>query len=711
VRAAAAWRQAWRRLLGRLRRALGPDAGARRAIWGLLFVVATAAIFASAALPDQVSLHAGEAAPATIKAVRDFVDEPATEQLRAAAAAAVKPVYRIDDGLMQQALSTFDNAVAALGAARRTANLTDAQRAALLAPQLPPDIPAADAQAVLQADAETLVSATADARAAFLALLQAGVQPDGLDAAKASLAAQMHRLPYAAGVDDFFARLAADALVADDLEDTAATARAQQAAAARVAPVIVVRGQVIVREGDLVTPDDITRLRDAGLLREQGSGGLLLGALLTAALLALLAGSFCRFHLREVLQRERALVLFGAVVLAVLGIERLLLPLSPYLVPAAAGTMLYAVAFGPAAAVFGAALLAAAAGILAQSVGAGVAVLAGALVAAFTAGGLHGRRDLVRAGLYAGGAAALSVLALALLVGGTALSRPQLLANMAFAALSGVLAGVLAVGCLTYVEDLFGILTPVRLLELSNPNQPLLRRLVVEAPGTYHHSLMVANLAEAAAQAVGGNALLLRVGALYHDVGKLKRPYFFVENQFGGDNPHDRLSPNLSALVITSHVKDGVELARAHRLPEEIVDFIRTHHGTQLVSYFYERARQEADAGDLMEVNFRYDGPLPGTREQAILMLADGVEAAVRAARQPAPDQIEASVRRLLRDRLESGQLDKAALTLQDLDGIGAAFCRILQGIYHARVQYPEQVMQEWKGTGGQRELRRGAGA
>ncbi len=681
------------------------DSVARRGFWSVLFVLALGAVFASVALTSQVSLQAGQASPTTITAPRDFVDQPDTANQRAAAAARVAPVYRIDTGLLQQSLAGFDSALAAVNGARQATGLTTAERQIALSAQLPPGIPVQDQNAVLTTDAETLAASAAAARADLNAALQAGIRPSDLPAARASLAAEVQRLGNPPAVDDFFARLVGGTLVADDLEDTAATAQAQQAAANAVSPVVIVTGQVIVRQGDIVTAKDLTLLRAAGLLRVEGTATLALGALAASAVLWGLASAFLRLHDREVLLRERAMVLFGMIVLVSVALERALLPLSPYLVPAGAGTILFAVAFGGGTAVFAAALLAAAAGLLTHSASVALSVLAGGLIAAFSAGTLHQRRDLVRAGLYAGVAAAAAVGALALFYGGSSTEGQNLASDALSAAVSGVLAGVLAVGCLTYIEDIFGILTPVRLLELGNPNQPLLRRLVVEAPGTYHHSLMVGNLAEAAVQAVGGNALLVRIGALYHDVGKLKRPYFFIENQLGGSNPHDHLSPNLSALVIISHTKDGVELARESHLPQEIIEFIRTHHGTQLVSYFYERARSSADGAEVSEANFRYPGPLPTTVEQAALMLADGVEAAVRAARTPSSGEIESIVRRLVKDRLDTGQLDRAPITLRDVDTITVTFVRMLQSAYHARVEYPEQVVQEF------RPARRRAGA
>ncbi|MEB3236847.1 MAG: HDIG domain-containing protein [Candidatus Sericytochromatia bacterium] len=262
------------------------------------------------------------------------------------------------------------------------------------------------------------------------------------------------------------------------------------------------------------------------------------------------------------------------------------------------------------------------------------------------------------------------------------------------AALSGPMAVVLGVGLLPYLEKLSGIVTPFTLLELANPAQPLLRTLLLKAPGTYHHSILVGNLGEAAAEAVGADPLLVRVGAYYHDVGKTKRPYFFIENQQGMPNQHDQISPRLSALVITAHVREGIELAREHRLPEQVAAFIPTHHGCSLVSYFYHQAREAEGGEEVLEEHFRYPGPRPTTKETAIVMLADGVEATCRTLTRPSPEQIEATIRRIVQKRVDEGELSEAPLTLAEIEVIIGVFNRILQGLYHQRIEYPDQLLE-----------------
>jgi len=222
----------------------------------------------------------------------------------------------------------------------------------------------------------------------------------------------------------------------------------------------------------------------------------------------------------------------------------------------------------------------------------------------------------------------------------------------------------------------------------GDPAHPLLRRLQLEAPGTYHHSVIVGNLAEAAAEAVGADALLARVGTYYHDVGKIRRPAFFVENQMGTENPHDRMTPSLSALTVAAHVRDGLDLAREYRLPEMIADFIPEHHGTTVMSYFYHQALERGDQPE--PGAYRYDGPKPQTRETAIVMLADAAEAAVRTLQRPTPDRIYEVVRRIIHERLEDGQLDECDLMFRDLEKIAQAFTRILTSIFHPRIEYPD---------------------
>jgi putative nucleotidyltransferase with HDIG domain len=262
------------------------------------------------------------------------------------------------------------------------------------------------------------------------------------------------------------------------------------------------------------------------------------------------------------------------------------------------------------------------------------------------------------------------------------------------ATVSGGLSAALTLGLVSFLGNVFGIATTMNLLELAHPSQPLFRRLLTEAPGTYHHSVVVANLAERATGSVGGDTLLARIGGYYHDIGKLTRPYVFIENQMDGQNVHDQLDAYTSARLILSHVPDGLDLASKHGIPSRVKDMIGQHHGTMLVQYFYWQAGQGAEQ-PVDENAFRYRGPKPQSREAAIMMLADGVEATVRANRDHSSENIAAVVDRIIQDRVTGGQLDECDLTLADLRKIRQAFLSVLQGIFHPRIEYPADVTRQ----------------
>jgi len=294
------------------------------------------------------------------------------------------------------------------------------------------------------------------------------------------------------------------------------------------------------------------------------------------------------------------------------------------------------------------------------------------------------RMDVIRAGVIAGGIQAV----LFILMEGFRLNGP---CGMAALFLNGLISGVIAIGILPVFEYLFRTVTNISLLELADFNQPLLRRMIMEAPGTYHHSLVVGNLAEAACGAIGANALLARIGAYYHDIGKLAKPEYFSENQIPSFNKHDVLSPSMSKLVIMNHVKEGSELAEKYKLNPKLAAFIRQHHGTSIVYYFYRRAMENVDtAKPVDEEGFRYPGPKPDTKETAVVMLADSVEAASRTLKEPTPANIEDLVYKIVNNKFIDGQLDACDLTLKDIEKISAEFIRILSGMYHSRINYPE---------------------
>lgn len=428
-----------------------------------------------------------------------------------------------------------------------------------------------------------------------------------------------------------------------------------------------------------------------------------LGVAIVVAALVQLYTLYLRLFEPSILKEPRRLYVLAMVtVMVFVAIWGLVaLKASPYFSPLPAAGILLAVFLNPRLALFSVLLIALTAGAAIgagapsalEGAGAILVQVGGSLAAVFAVHRVRARADLARAGLFAGMVNVALIGALwALSGGGFPIEWSQ---KALWGAIGGVGSAVLAVGILPYIEALFDIVTPFKLLELANPTQPLLRHILTKAPGTYHHSIMVGNLAEAAAEAIGADALLVRVGAYYHDLGKTKRPIFFVENQLGIDNAHDKLNPRLSARVIIAHVEEGLELARQYRLPKDIADFIPTHHGRSLVSYFFHQAGQAEGPEMVAEDGFRYPGSRPWTKEQAIVMLADATEATMRSLKSPTVDQIEATVRRIINKRLADGELSESPLTLQELEMVAQTFIHITQGLYHQRIEYPDQLLND----------------
>ncbi|MBF0569975.1 MAG: HDIG domain-containing protein [Candidatus Omnitrophica bacterium] len=361
---------------------------------------------------------------------------------------------------------------------------------------------------------------------------------------------------------------------------------------------------------------------------------------------------------------------------------------SPYYIPVASIPMLAMLLFSELPLAFSMSLMASALVVLMAGTGVDHLLISftGGLVGAYAIRNARTRGTVLRAGLFVGIAQGL----------GYFLFHPQFVASvwergvMPFVINGLLISAGIVIATLKVFEYLFEELTNFSLLELSDSlNQPLLKRLAFEAPGTYHHSLVLSNIAGAAADAIGANQLLVRVGSYYHDIGKLVKPEYFAENQMMASNKHDVLEPSMSRLVILNHVKEGAEIARKDCLSQKIVDFIEQHHGTSLMHYFYQKALETDGEEAVEEQNYRYPGPRPQTREVAIVMLADSVEGATRAIEEHSPVKIEEVVRRVINNKFIDGQLDECSLTLREIEMIGSAFARVLSAMYHVRVKYP----------------------
>lgn len=657
------------------------------------------AVFASHFLIQRVDLKAGQIAPSDVYATHEIVNRPLTERLRRQAEDQVGPIYVTDKAALAQALKTAQQSMTKVLAMSGKRSLAG-QLATLTGLKISPDM----AVRILALPKQQLLLVSALTRTVLREVMLAGYRSTA-----PSMAAGLTQIELTADGVSVPNLAARDLLVAvaqasfrpNLVYSPSETQRARLQAASQVAPTYVVPGDLVVVKGSRVTAAQVEILRSLGLLRGRDNLGAVAGAGLLAAALLASVGLYVALAARRRALPASTPAMLSLIGAGVLLLSGLLVHWSGSLAPLATSSLLCSLLIDPGVGVVVTLLLGMA---LAVAFGLDVptvtTLVVGGLAGAAGAAHASGRSLALRSVTYVlvgQVSVGLGFILLGDVSSGVGLA-PWL--NLGWTAAGAVLSGILAFGTLPFFESLFGILTAVRLTELVNPNQPLLSRLLMEAPGTYHHCVIVGNLAEAAAEAVGGHSLLARVGALYHDIGKLRRPMFFIDNQFGADNPHDRLAPSLSSLIITAHVKDGLELAKEAGLPLEVRRFIAEHHGTTLVQYFWrkELARHEESAaskdGELpagvSETDFRYPGPRPHSKETAIVMLADTCEAAIRALPKPVPPRIEARVRQLIRERLTDGQLDEADLTLKDLDLIARTFTQVLSGVFHTRVPYPE---------------------
>ncbi|MBI3998179.1 MAG: HDIG domain-containing protein [Armatimonadetes bacterium] len=663
----------------------------RRAAIGagtLLLLVAIISVDYRSPRPDLV---AGQPSPRDVEAPRtiEFVDVARTEALRNEAMRAVPPAHRHSPALAaaarQMVARTFEAIIAAhlnsKPGSERVAAIRQAAR-----------VPLSDVaiRAAAQASRPALEAAARVAQSAVDQALAGGVREDNIRMALERARGVVRSASLAAGLQALAGEVAVAAVRPTMEIDPVRTAELRLHAASLVAPVIVKkqRGEMILRRGDVVTPEHLKILAVAGVYPPRPTWSAIGGVALVVSLLVFVTAAYLWQYQPEIWADDRLLVVWSLTIVITIALVQVLGEprFNAYLMPAAAGAMLMAILLRPRLALFSSAVLAVLVGLASgRELAPAVVAFVGGVVAVFATRQIHRRSDFGVAGLLVGASNAAVVVGMGL-VNGLALSDTTL--NAAYGAAAGILSGFITIAVLPFLEQLFGLVTPIKLLELANPAHPLLRRLQLEAPGTYHHSIMVGNLAEAAAEAIGADALLVRVGTYYHDVGKLRRPAFFVENQLGIENPHDRMTPSLSALTVAAHVRDGLELARQYGLPKAIADFIPQHHGTARLTYFYHQALERGDAFD--EGAFRYEGPKPQTRETAIVMLADAAEAAVRSLTRPTPDRLDEVVRRIIREKLEDGQLDECGLTFRDLDRIATAFVRILTGVLHPRLEYPD---------------------
>ena len=667
---------------------------------GLATTLVLFALILTGITPDQYEIYVGHPASKTIYATKDVEDVVTTQALRDAAANAVEPSYKnVDPSVNAVVLSDVQSAYDAIVALRSELveagvdTVSDevladfnARSPVVLSRDMISTLIAPDEKAIL-----SLAGASMDElRDTLNATLPEGQESSAVTRITRNLLGE----DYPAELVNVATEVLQSCIQPNMLIDNDITEANRTKAREAVEPEMLVKREVIVREGEIVTEAEYQMIASLGLLADNKLDiplfcGLLLMVLLLCGIILLYLWQFDIAVLRDF----KRLSLLCIIALLELAICLLVRSVNSYLMPVALAALLISILLDTKTALFVNVVLSFMVSMLVSSDGLFSMSMFAILLMAFTSGPVVtlvlSRRQMRTGTLLAGFAIAASNFVITMSIGlVSSTNLNEALRNSGWAAGSGIFSAVLAIGLQSLLEMLFNIPTNAKLIELSNPNQPLLRRLLIEAPGTYHHSIIVANLAEAAAAAVGGNGLLARVGAYYHDVGKLKRPMYFKENQMG-DNPHDRTDPRVSAAILTAHPRDGAQMATKERLPAQIVEIIRQHHGDSPVLYFYDKAVKLYGEGIDISA-FRYEGPRPRSKEAAVVMLADTIEAATRTLANPSPEKMESLIRKLVREKLDDGQLSDSALTFGDLDKICATFCTVLTGVFHERIEYPE---------------------
>ncbi len=453
----------------------------------------------------------------------------------------------------------------------------------------------------------------------------------------------------------------------------------------------VKKEELIVARGERVTKAHLLKIKEMFHRQVKVNRFMFFsGATILSLLFLIIIYIYLKLYEPGIFFNTRNLLLIGVLFIAILGIAKAITysPLPSYAIPTAIASILTALLIGPRVAIIVTIVLSIFVGIIAgDQLNITTVSFVGGIVGIFFIRDARRRSQILSAGCLVGLANFASICAVELLHG---LKYTVFLKQGFWGLLNGIFAAIIITGILPVFEYLFNIVTNISLLELSDLNHPLLKDMVLKAPGTYHHSLIVGNLAEAASEAIGANALLARVGSYFHDIGKTEKAEYFSENQMGiAKRKHDKLTPSMSSLIITNHVKDGVELAHKYKLNQAIIDFIEQHHGTSLIYFFYQRALEKVeDTQMLKEEGFRYPGPKPQTKETAVVLLADSAEASSRALSEPTPARIKGLVRKIINNKFIDNQLDQCELTLKDLEVIAATFSHILMGIFHSRVEY-----------------------
>ena len=672
--------------------------------WKRIFLFTITAIFIyfimlTVVTPKRYKLNEGDIATVDIKAPRDIIDEEATKAKEQEVTAKVEKKFTLKNEIKIEASenikSFFDKLI--------NLKSNDIDEKSKIS-----ELKKIDAFKLSDAEYKTLLDLNVDKDTELqwiaLTAIDKGYEKqieednsEDIAEAKTIVDDYLSSQELESNIEVILREMCESQIKANYFFDQSKTDEAVKEALKSVSKVMIKKNQTIVKEGEPITQQQINILTELGLVGEDLSKDYIYTYIILAFFVLFVLGMqymYLKKEKKEILIDTKLVFLILLLNLLSVISARVFTFVSLFIIPIDCAPILMTVFLDSKISIVINSLnllfVAVIVGFDPQVILIGIV---STIVSSTTLKKVSQRNDILYSTVYVAAAVAVVILSSGILLSN---NIKQILLDVILAVFGAFISGILAMGLLPFLESSFSLVTNMKLLELSNPNNPLLKRLLMEAQGTYHHSVMVANLAEVAAEEVGANPMLVRVGAYYHDVGKIKRPFFFGENQLGGTNPHDKISPTLSTTIIISHVKDGLELAKEYDIPKVVSDMIVQHHGTTLVKYFYYTLKNSSENPDeIREEDFRYPGPKPQSKEAAIIMMADSVEAAVRSIQEPTLEKIEDMVNNIVKDKMNSNQLNECDLTFRELEVIKACFLRVLKGIYHHRIEYPTEKGKE----------------
>ncbi|SHI88480.1 HD family phosphohydrolase [Lutispora thermophila] len=656
-----------------------------------VFLIMYAVLMITAA-PKKYSLSVGDIAAVDIDAPANMVDKAATEMLRKEAADKVQPIYKVDLTVQIELEKTIDHLFHQLDELRSNEELTMEEKVLNIENSNVIKLDKVSYELLLNASNQDFTQTKENIKYLINQILNERLSEEQMDSKRGEIVEFFSKLPKQNKLNGVAAQIAVSIIKPNLLYDEVETEIRREEAKANIEEILIKKGTRIVSKGQEVNEQQIQLLRAYGLLKDVNSNDMRIGFSYGSILLVTMI-VFCLYVwiiCPNVWTSNSLLMLVCINIVINLIIAVGTRSISHYMMPVPACAFILTILVDTRIAIVTNIVMVIIMGFLTEfNITLMIALMLSGILGSIMVSKTHHRSMVIYAGIASALINVISIISFGMI---NNIEIKYFIYDITYGIVGGIFTSVLTIGLLPFFEFAFDIITPAKLLELTNPNQSLLRRLMIETPGTYYHSVLVGNLSEAAAEEVGANALLCRAGSYYHDIGKLKRPYFFKENQLTQDNPHDKISPNLSASIIISHVKDGVEIAKKSKLPSKVIDIISQHHGNTLVAYFYHKALKAKGEEAVEEEKFRYPLLKPQSKEAAIVMLADSVEAFIRSLSEPTKEDVEKGVRKIVFDKINDNQLSECNLTLKDIENIINAFVKVLEGIFHERIEYPENL-------------------